>query len=410
MSIYNNILLFLKKKKLNNSLHNFEKFDKLKEDIYNKKYIIELYKIIIQIYDINNTIADKLISRIIYILAQQSIYNPPYYNSHGTDHSIRVLQYALKIFNKNELLQSYIYNKYNLDKKKIKLSIKLLTLLHDVGYSDIEKVTCLLKDDACNKIPKFVHSYSSAIMISDTKYINLFNKLLNDEIYTDIIKAVEHHNHDSIGCKNSHSDKCLFISNNQHTKYISQDKKIVREYIEVNIEDNPLLFLLRLSDNLDFTRERLTHIQKNKKILLFLRTLYNLDTNTFESQNINMKNDFIKSNNIKNNSSEYILIMNAIHNDFLFYYSCWIVKKFKFIYNNKNNILTLFINFYEDTYNKKFILLNKSKNKYASEYQLIRMKDSFNTLLINNISIINKFIIKIIYNNKIETINLSNLS
>ena len=404
----NNLLQFLKDQNITHDDYTHtEKYIKLNDD-YNsneqifKDIIININHLLISKYgkEVGSQYADRIIYNILDWLADQSNNNPLIYVSHGSNHSLKVAKYIQMIYENIQALQISIYNIYKLKYTKTHnytqeeifhtdLVLQLLGLLHDVGYPDVEKNTGTQPDKV---IDKFVHSTSSKLLIKDE--INWFFKLLRDhddeKLINDFLEAIGQHNYDSIKCNVAGIPKCSFTPRDEiRTKLLIPELgEIYRTYTEGLINKNPFLFLIRLADNLDFSRSRMLDIQKTPEIIQLLKDTYNAPnrdelidkfiegckhTNAVYRKDFRLSDDEIRMYN-------YF----KINPQFLHWYSNWIVKSSYLVQNpGKLDIpsFTLTVTFYEN--DPEYPKLNYQDNQYASVFQIIRLKESLESLKLN---------------------------
>lgn len=380
---------------------------------------LKILYLILKIDDLLAVDKDKLILICLTKLFNQTLSDPPIYVSHGTDHSLRVSEYCSQMYNNIDVLQDSIKNLYinenqsaddkidfnKIDFNKIELIVRLLGLLHDVGYADISN--CISDTmDKCN-IPKFTHAFSGGKELSESIAPLLYN-IFPKNIIDSFILAIMKHNYDDVTCENNPvPQECIFIANDSaHTKNLN-NIKIIREYVPGPIETLPFLFLIRISDNLDFVHTRLTPIQRDSDFVLLLKHFY--ENPILAKSKINK--DFVTYEREKNNlfykwdskifkpwmSSEdmqtlKLMIENIKEDDFLHIYSNWIVDKSSISQNpiNKNQFI-LTVEFIEPQNPE----LSVSQNPIASVYQISRMKKSLKSLTINGKSFVDMISVKL---------------
>ena len=395
----------LNKNNLNQSITILDKSTELVDNIKNINYVCLIYYVmnkIISYYkknvsknsNLNNDNLDLLVSRTIYILNSQAKFNPPQYISHGVDHSLRTMRYCIDLFTKSKIINEALKTKYNLDPEQNELLLIYLGLFHDIGYSDIEVIYNNDNNDNNNSeypimIPKFIHSYSSYKMLKDENFNNLFINTITKDSFEDVILAIKHHNYDSEKCKNQNDPNCLFISKeNKFTTYIEAGVRIFREYKTASIKDDPLLFLIRFADNLDFIRDRLSDIQDDITFIKFLKEILKIHYKNNSSEEIkneeikNLIDSYIKTNNI--NDDDKSKMVNSVYKnreDFLHYYGNWIVSKLDiFILDEKFYFKIYFYDIIDENYSDLLFI----KNIYPGLYQLDRLFDSYKSLFMDN--------------------------
>jgi hypothetical protein len=236
-----------------------------------------LDRIVDMIFDklsLDETKRDKIIN----VLFCQSKYNSPLFVSHGMDHSLRVCKYGL------ELVGSSVFKKFLVEKypDNYEETMLICLLLHDIGYIEYEnsaeynddedyyQCLCQFCED-CDK--ETVNTYGiEKTFFRKFKFLHAamgegWLKLnIEDTINIDDIKyAVLHHNSDSN--KNTEYDPTI------HGRTCSIKNKFARPYITCSIEESPLLAILRIADNLDLVRGRLSIEQLDKDFIMFQKNV-----------------------------------------------------------------------------------------------------------------------------------------
>lgn len=365
----------------------------------------------------NNNInqVDSMILKILTLLYNQTKTDPPYYVSHSLDHSIRVTVKMFELLKNIPELNTYMKEKYR--KANINLLILFAGLLHDVGYSDL--VYCLNGDmkeihtGICGEnkgIPpkkKFLHSVSSKLMTEQ-----IFDlKILFDEItIQDLLDSIKEHNFDVNECKtNPEPGSCNFKPTEQaHSFYIKpaerDDGVIHREYIEADIKVKPLLFALRIADNLDFEYSRLTNVQQDENLMLVQKSIF-MNSEITDAQD--PKKEGVLKNEIERLGSSVpldkynmdekeimtIIINSLKKNEFLFNYSNWIVEKAELIKNEEG--MRMRVKF-RDVENDELNAKNKS-NYESSVYQITRCAESFSSLKFHSNILTDLITVELIY-------------
>lgn len=326
--------------------------------------------------------ADDFLYAVLLLLYKQTVTDPPYYVSHAADHSVRTAEMLIKLYNNLTNLRDNMDAKYGLRPEDIKFALYLLGLLHDIGYSDLVycsggKGTVLEPTVECgpNKgIPtkyKFLHSLIGEKMIRDTLG-NLPDVLGNEELYHDFMEAIREHNSDASKCKTRPSDECRYMSDiTRHSYYIQPGETYTRNYIPTSPEENPLLFALRIADNLDMSYSRLSDIQRDPDLMMFQRELY-------------MNKDGNIAAVLEKNKDRFDLerlgpiYWKLNEREFLFNYSNWIIENVSFTSGDDRYLLEVtFRTFVPEQ-------LQADYNPYPALYQIIRLIESFQSLYLGN--------------------------
>tara|TARA_B100000795_G_C22789200_1_gene436080 strand:+ start:371 stop:1594 length:1224 start_codon:yes stop_codon:yes gene_type:complete len=207
-------------------------------------------------------------------LKLQARYNSPLFSSHGINHSM-CTAYFMCILMKN----------------MPGMNIALwAALLHDVGYSEYElcqrpencdemkgRLTPLVGENSSNSSAtgirsdiyrknKFLHAKLGAKMVQ--YLLRTSPRLFKPSDTQRIVKAISEHNADS-------RDSTRYDPSRDGTFMSIHDYCLERKYRLAIFEERPLLTLLRLADNLDISRSRLTVEQQSQALVLYQRWLYN---------------------------------------------------------------------------------------------------------------------------------------
>ena len=328
--------------------------------------------------------SEYFIERIGVWLGAQCLDNPYIYVSHGPNHSFEVVGYLEMLYDNDEMVQKSIYDMYGLQyrkmyRKKPKFSVnedniiftrivlRLLALLHDVGYSDVAS-----NPTGGETINKWVHAMSGVLTIvpeiEQFLYICInivYKSKINNvklhfsesaaaanninhkkhHLIHDFKKAIWYHNADTEICnlkkkpkengdkKNAwikkYNEKCVFkpTVKKQSTFYTAKDAEengnngyLYREYIEASIKESPFIYLIRAADNLDFTRNRMVNFHKNKELIKLTKDLFVLATTMGEMNRDNAQNtiaidlqkylvdDYVKRNPLNDSDTDIINI------------------------------------------------------------------------------------------------------
>ncbi|MFC1483409.1 hypothetical protein ACFL56_04020, partial [Candidatus Margulisiibacteriota bacterium] len=234
-------------------------------------------------------------------LEHQHYTNPAYYVSHGANHSFNTWRLAQSFSENVEMFNENVATTFG-ENGLGSLLMLLVTVMHDVGYSDLVMRTQYLEqmreqgrtEELINnkngtiqtlqhrldtvdlsdveqeeieyqiqlleweisflrngRIPKFNHQHFSGDFTRDTLPLNFLNRLgldLTEGQYELFIEAIIHHGSDNP----SDPD---------------------RPYIEAVNTNNPLLVIMRIVDNLDMINNRLSEIQRHT---LYRQALYDM--------------------------------------------------------------------------------------------------------------------------------------
>jgi hypothetical protein len=309
--------------------------------------------------------SEYFIGRIGVWLGEQCLDNPYIYVSHGPNHSFEVVEYLEMLYDNDNIVQKSIYAKYGLQYRKMyrylpkisvyedniiftRILLRLLALLHDVGYSDVAS-----NPTGGETIDKWIHAMSGVRTIvpeiEQFLYIciNIVHKHSTTEnakekvyhrhdwfentdddtssvaatrIWTkrhdlirDFKKAIWYHNADTERCnlekmpmddkKNAwiekYNDKCVFKpTKDKQSVFFNEgdaledpdEGYLYREYIEASVKESPFIYLIRAADNLDFTRNRMVNFHKNKDLIKLTKDLFVLATTMGEMNRDNAQN------------------------------------------------------------------------------------------------------------------------
>lgn len=182
-------------------------------------------------------------------LEAQHLDNPLKYVSHGADHSINTMLQTKQLIDSSPEIRVALKKQFG-SVKSGKMFAYLVALFHDIGYP---KVTELQKNDP--NLPKWKHQEFSAEMVKNGLKFEVMSKIipgLTKGQYDLFITAIEHHGSDSLKL---------------------EDFDAKRPYRFAVLSDNPLLVLMRLSDNLDMLKVRLNAVQTDPFFLKVLGTM-----------------------------------------------------------------------------------------------------------------------------------------
>lgn len=291
------------------------------------------------------------INRMAFWLGKQCLDNPYIYVSHGPNHSFEVVGYLEMLYNISPIIKKSLSDLYGLQYEGMyktnighaksvmneniiftKIVLKLLALLHDVGYSDVSEN---IENPHGKTVEKWVHAMSGVKTIIPEieeflkKCIDIINSIYDkpddepedkpewrsEKIYlqkrkerqnrhkleekklnliSDFKKAIWYHNADCDKCNwdefkkqkteenkkkwiEKYLGKCTFSpSRDQSSKLFPSihDETVYREYYEGDMINKPFIYLIRSADNLDFTRNRMVNTHKNINLIQLIKNLY----------------------------------------------------------------------------------------------------------------------------------------
>ena len=185
---------------------------------------------------------------------------------------------------------------------------------------------------------------------------------------------------------------------------------LTRPYIEADLLLKPFLFLIRLSDNLDITQDRLNPMQSDEDFLIYLKHLSDnfsglrdgLKEGTVSAEKREQFNEFkaestktkLKTLTTKNDiyyNTTKTLWDAADDKEYDFLYSQWVVDSFTLNYHNDTNTLQISIYFYDSSSLEeelKYYHPDNLYNKRRTLNQITRMEEACATLK-NNGSLFN---------------------
>jgi hypothetical protein len=303
------------------------------------------------------------------VIKLQARYNSPLFASHGIDHSIRTAYYMQKIW------------------PKCTPPMMWTALLHDVGYSEydicrncqrrIEQIHPYVCSNGCNtpsgirpeyyRANKFLHAHLGANMVASVlkQYPRLFSKSDAEMI----VNAIRVHNADS------HSDQ-LYQPRLHGTLLTIGHRDIRRQYIPINFFTNRCGALLRIADNMDITRARLTREKKLSAIVLYQREI----NKNPSSDRLELWRQLIAEHGVSGNSATVTSIKeNTTEHEFKFTYSLWILKK---LYFERIDFGKSIFNLVVEIQTTKIKELMFDNNIRIGLYQFKRMYNAFKSIWI----------------------------
>ena len=302
------------------------------------------------------------------VIKLQARYNSPLFASHGIGHSIRTAYYMWKLW------------------PAITPVLLWAALLHDVGYSEYD--ICSQCQDRIDRIRpyvssnaeptgiypefyranKFLHAQLGANMVSSI--LNQYPRLFSKGETATIVNAIRYHNSDS------HS-KQLYQPKIHGTLLTVGQHDIHRHYVPVHFFQDKCLALLRIADNLDITRARLTLEKKSIAVVLYQRKIAHDD-------NVNrlaLWGQYTLQYPPQGRSEILTTIATkTTAQEFKFTYSLWIIKHLHFVQINWSNYV---FDLAVTLYTTPIEALTFQNNLTAALYQFKRMYDAFKSIWIH---------------------------
>lgn len=192
------------------------------------------------------------------------------------------MKWSMELFSVSQVQQGLL-NKYGLSASNAQFVLGFMGLLHDIGYADIDT----------HHVPKWLHAISSGIMVNYylTNWTNglgaqLLNGLANTSIVADFVQAIREHNWDDGFCKWTENNpqyysQCSFnTSGNPYdptsktTPFLNSNQTYYRGYSYGYALSLPLKFAIRVADNLDAIRSRLTPVQNDPQLMKYFYRIY----------------------------------------------------------------------------------------------------------------------------------------
>lgn len=163
------------------------------------------------------------------------------YTPHGWGHSLEVMEISERIFDASPVLRAELTAQFG-SEAVARVMVQFIGIFHDAGYG------CL-----CPHEKKGIHAERSGELFLEqfTEHMNaVFGIDADSPRFQEIFLAIQRH---------------------------GADKRHDAEYMEASDKDNPLLFIIRLADNLDLTTDRLREIQTHPAVLDALREMFALN-------------------------------------------------------------------------------------------------------------------------------------
>ena len=327
-------------------------------------------------------------------LGNQCLDDPYIYISHGPNHSLEVVKYIQMLYDNDTQVQKSLMANYKLQYSSktddmnvlfTRIVVRLLALLHDVGYTDVAHNLGSGK----NAVKKWIHGKSGEKIVR--KNITLFFSNAIDiinggkhgvkkaKLTKDFLNAIKYHNADSEKKKFTIDKKNFTSCWKPHDKELTAKKRwISREYVPASIKKSPLIYLIRTADNLDFSRSRMIPEHKDAKLIQMVLDLYKINK---PERHDDIISKWWRGLSDKNRGMK--TLYNELHvpsygtTTFPHFYGVWIVKKSVFSRINKCQpaMYNLHVTYYDEKGE-----LNVEKNEWAALYQLIRFNDALKSV------------------------------
>jgi len=265
-------------------------------------------------------------------------------------------------------------------------------LLHDVGYAEYElcqqtqsgceemkrRLTPFLDEDANQAATglydqsyhkqKFLHAQLGANML---QYLFARSpRLFLEQVQDQILEAIREHNADN-------QKQTRYEPAKDGTFMSLSNVCIQRHYKRVNMEDNPLLALLRIGDNLDMSRERLTPDQRTLILVYYQKWFYTHPHADAYQRRTHWARLHTKCGVVSESQTLDILFKKSQSSDFLFTYSSWIIEHISISeYDWNRPYFEIRVDFFKPVFDDLCI----SQNWHAGIYQLRRLYDSLHSI------------------------------
>ena len=307
------------------------------------------------------------------VIKLQARYNSPLFASHGIDHSIRTAYYMQKLW------------------PRCTPAMLWTALLHDVGYSEydicpqcqekIERIRPYVCSNGCNvptgiypefyRANKFLHARLGGNMVSFI--LKQYPRLFSEEDTAMIVQAIRVHNSDS-------NENQLYQPRLHGTLLTIGRHNIRRQYVPVHFFQNKCLALLRIADNLDITRARLTKEKRAIFIVLYQRFIEKNPDIALAKRLASIKRLLRKYPPQGNSNILTDIVTNTTEKEFKFTYSLWILRQIYFVRIDwSKNIFDLAIQIHSTDISE----LKFENNIPVALYQFKRMYEAFQSIWIN---------------------------
>jgi hypothetical protein len=231
-----------------------------------------------------------------------------------------------------------------------------------------------------------MHSPGGVREISARSIRSDLESIFGKEAVDDILWTIGVHNFDVSKCAKVPLDQsCKFeAKDTQSTNLIKPGDSFVREYVPADLADKPLLFMLRIADNGDFSVGRLTPLQRKRKIIEIQKKLNEMILGPESEWKKQLQKELQELTHDPDLTpdekalSEY-MVSKLNPREFLFNYSNWIVQSTELTYNKTTNKFLLIVTFRTDVEES----LLPDRNREAAFFQITRLKESLESLSVN---------------------------
>ena len=346
-----------------------------------------------------------MVIQFIYCLCDQAETNPLMYTSHGSDHSLRVMKVVEDLMKVLQKQISLFYEDIPWDHLLIFTAI--MGLLDDVGYTqmaycfegkpstvqereDKDKMVTCGKNKGIQAKYKFVHAEGSKREIERRGIPLLLLELFgskNQNVIQDIMFAIEHHNDDNIHHykDNNNQGNNVFVADQYHfTNLFPEGTVLKRAFVPADLYERPFLFLLRIADNCDFCRNRLTLLQQDLRLIDIQQMLYQHPSlqnpqSPFHQDSLRLiRQEILSQSQFQDPpllEEQKQIIDQLDETEFLFNYSNWIVDQTDFLWQDSKVLKIQFIQTVPSH-------LSPHLNSYAALFQISRFAQSAQSLFI----------------------------
>tara|TARA_B110000285_G_scaffold35140_1_gene37632 strand:+ start:2334 stop:3557 length:1224 start_codon:yes stop_codon:yes gene_type:complete len=307
-------------------------------------------------------------------LKLQARYNSPLFSSHGINHSMCTAYFMCILMKTMPGMNVALW----------------AALLHDVGYSEYElcqrpencdemkrRLTPLvgennsatgIRSDIYRK-NKFLHAKLGANMVQHL--LRTSPRLFNPNDVQKMVKAISEHNADS-------HNSMRYDPSRDGTFMSIHNYCVARKYRLAIFEERPLLTLLRLADNLDISRNRLTIEQQSQALVSYQRWLYNHADASVVSKSTVWERLCGLFGLVGNKMLADMLFEKSTPEEFKFTYSCWILQ---WVTIENWNIPQLVLNV--ELYRPSISSLAFENNFQEGRFQFRRLHSALQSIRVN---------------------------
>ena len=282
---------------------------------------------------------EKLMDHIFSHALEQEVENPEQFASHGFDHSIRVKQHIDSVVDDNPQLLDVMENKYALNEEQARAVLGLVAVYHDFGYPTVgargkslhavtgaaitmdhefretfSEALGMSQDESaelCHDFTRAVlfhgadkveHAFDAKIKVGHAEFLvdadnaaeafTLFNRENMDEEVMIVCSEQVEQNIRGAMAEGSGLEGIVFERPGEGEvspdgKFLGRavdlkkkkDKVLGLEYHQVDAQEDPLAFCIRVADNMDMTHERLSEFQQDESYRMIYHTYGNTKGN-----------------------------------------------------------------------------------------------------------------------------------